>query len=99
VTTGAALDRSLTGMSSLIDRTLAEVRLTAGLPPRRRPIRVAEFLAEAETAASPDARAKGCQLKVIPSEEDVRISGNAAVFNLLHNAFKFTLNELTAQSK
>jgi signal transduction histidine kinase len=89
------LDRSLMGMSSLIDRTLAEVRLTAGLPPRRRPIRVVEFLAEAEAAASPGARAQGCQLKVIPSEEDVMISGDpemlhAAVFNLLHNAFKFT---------
>jgi signal transduction histidine kinase len=93
--TGAVLDRSLMGMSNLIDRTLAEVRLTAGLPPRRRPIGVAEFLAQAEAAASPDARAQGCQLKVIPSEENVMISGDpemlhAAVYNLLHNAFKFT---------
>ena len=59
------------------------------------PIRVREFLAEAESAASPDARTQGCQLRVIPSEEDVMISGDpemlhAAVFNLLHNAFKFT---------
>jgi signal transduction histidine kinase len=93
--TGAVLDRSLMGMNNLIDRALAEVRVTAGLPPRRRPIRVGEFLAEAEAAAAPDARAQGCHLKVIPSDEDVMISCDpemlhAAVFNLLHNAFKFT---------
>jgi signal transduction histidine kinase len=93
--TGAVLDRSLTGMTNLIDRTLAEVRVTAGLPSRRHPIRVREFLADAEAAASPDAHTRGCQLRVIPNEEDIMISGDpemlhAAVFNLLHNAFKFT---------
>jgi len=32
--TAAVLDRSLMAMSNLIDRSLAEVRITAGLPPR-----------------------------------------------------------------
>src|SRR4249920_3552654 len=33
--TGAILDRSLIGLRNLIDRSLAEVRVSAGMPPRR----------------------------------------------------------------
>jgi hypothetical protein len=44
--TGAVLDRSLIGMRNLIDRSLAEVRVTAGLPPRLKDVRLADFLSE-----------------------------------------------------
>jgi hypothetical protein len=44
--TGALLDRSLIGMRNLIDRSLAEVRVTAGMPPQARLISLADFVAD-----------------------------------------------------
>jgi signal transduction histidine kinase len=58
------LDRSLLGMRNLIDRALTEVRVTAGMPPRRETIPLAKFLAEVETSASLDALARGTRLTV-----------------------------------
>jgi signal transduction histidine kinase len=57
---------------------------------------LAKFLREVEAAASLDARARGCQLKVAPGGDDILIYADpemlaAAVGNLLHNAFKFTI--------
>ena len=93
--TAAILDRSLMGMRNLIDRSLAEVRLTAGLAPRPQNIALMSFLNEVEAAASLDARARECRFSVGVLGEDVHIFGDAellaaAVGNLLHNAFKFT---------
>jgi signal transduction histidine kinase len=93
--TAAILDRTLMGMRNLIDRSLAEVRLTAGLQPRLQNIHLATFLSEVEAAASLDARARDCRFSAGSVGENVYISGDsellaAAVGNLLHNAFKFT---------
>jgi hypothetical protein len=93
--TAAILDRSLMGMRNLIDRSLAEVRLNAGLPPRPQDIQLATFLSEVEASATLDARARDCRFNVGTVGEDVHICGDpellaAAVGNLLHNAFKFT---------
>src|SRR5580693_5845427 len=93
--TAAVLDRSLMAMGNLVDRSLAEVRVTAGLPPRLQPIRLARFLGEVEDAASLDARARECRFKVAPVKDDIVIDADpemlaAAISNLLHNAFKFT---------
>jgi signal transduction histidine kinase len=93
--TASVLDRSLLAMGNLIDRALAEVRVTAGLPPRVQPIHLAKFLAEVEAAASLDARARGARFRVAPVVEDIQIFADpemlaATVSNLLHNAFKFT---------
>jgi signal transduction histidine kinase len=94
--TASVLDRSLMAMGNLIDRALAEVRVTAGLPPRLRPIHLAKFLREVEAAASLDARARGSRFRVAPVVEDIQVIADpemlaATVGNLLHNAFKFTL--------
>ena len=94
--TAAVLDRSLMAMSNLIDRSLAEVRVTAGLPPRLQPIHLAKFLREVEAAASLDARARGSRFRVAPVVEDIQVIADsemlaATVGNLLHNAFKFTI--------
>jgi signal transduction histidine kinase len=83
-------------MGHLIDRSLAEVRITAGLPPRLQPIHLAKFLGEVEAAASLDARARGSRFRVAPVGEDIQIFADpemlaATVGNLLHNAFKFTI--------
>jgi signal transduction histidine kinase len=93
--TGAVLDRSLIGMRNLIDRSLAEVRVTAGLPPRLKDVRLAEFLSEIAASASLDPLARECKFEVTPVSEDIRVHVDtemlaAAVGNLLQNAFKFT---------
>jgi signal transduction histidine kinase len=93
--TGAVLDRSLIGMRNLIDRSLADVRVTAGLPPRLKPARLADFLAEVASSASLDPLARECRFTVTPADDDMEVVVDremmtAAVGNLLQNAFKFT---------
>jgi signal transduction histidine kinase len=93
--TGAVLDRSLIGMRNLIDRSLAEVRVTAGLPPRLKTVRLADFLSEVAASSSLDPLARECQFTVSPADHDTEINVDpemlaAAIGNLLQNAFKFT---------
>jgi signal transduction histidine kinase len=93
--TGAVLDRSLLGMRNLIDRSLAEVRVTAGLPPRLITIRLADLIQEVATASSLDPLARACSFSVSPVNPDIEIHVDsemlaAAIGNLLQNAFKFT---------
>jgi signal transduction histidine kinase len=94
--TASVLDRSLMAMGNLIDRSLAEVRVTAGLPPRLQPVPLAKFLKEVEASASLDARARESRFRVAPVVEDIQVIADpemlaATVANLLHNAFKFTI--------
>ena len=93
--TGAVLDRCLTGLRNLIDRSLAEVRVTAGLPARQKLVSLADFVAEAGVSASLDARARECKFTVGDVEGGLEIYVDrdmlsSAVGNLLQNAFKFT---------
>jgi signal transduction histidine kinase len=93
--TGGVLDRSLVGMRNLIDRSLAEVRVTAGLPPRFKAVRLADFLSEVASSASLDPLARECRFTVANTREDIEVNVDhemlaAAVCNLLQNAFKFT---------
>jgi signal transduction histidine kinase len=93
--TGAVLDRCLMGLRSLIDRSLAEVRVTAGLPPCPTRVSLADFIAEAGVSASLDARARECKLTVYEVDRNLEIYVDrdmlsSAVGNLLQNAFKFT---------
>lgn len=93
--TGAVLDRALVGLGNLIDRSLAEVRMTAGMPLQHRLFSLAEFIAEVKLSASLEAQVKGCVLTVsvvdpllaVDADRDLLLS---AVGNLLQNAFKFT---------
>ncbi len=92
---GGILDRSLIGIRNLVDRSLAEVRVTAGMPGRRRRVSLAELIVEATVSASLEAQARGCELRVsrvdpglaVEVDRDMLLS---AVGNLLQNAFKFT---------
>ncbi|HEY5970826.1 MAG TPA: HAMP domain-containing sensor histidine kinase [Pseudoxanthomonas sp.] len=93
--TGGVLDRALVGLSNLIDRSLAEVRITAGLPVQRSLFSLADFIAEVKLSASLEAQVRDCVLKVsevdpllaIDVDRDLLLS---ALGNLLQNAFKFT---------
>jgi signal transduction histidine kinase len=93
--TGGVLERSLMTLKNIVDHSLADVRMTAGLAPRSRRVNLAEFMATIESAASLEAQARGCELSVmevdpgffVEVEEELLSS---ALGNLLQNAFKFT---------
>lgn len=93
--TGGVLDRALVGLGNLIDRSLAEVRMVAGLPVQNRVFSMADFIAELKQSASLEAQVHGCTLNV--SQVDPLLAADAdrdlllaAAGNLLQNAFKFT---------
>jgi signal transduction histidine kinase len=93
--TGAVLERSLIGLRTLVDRSLADVRVAAGMPPRHELISLADFIDQIGISASLEARARECKFTV--SEVDARLAVDvdrdillSALGNLLQNAFKFT---------
>jgi signal transduction histidine kinase len=93
--TGALLDRSLIGMRNLIDRSLADVRITAGMPPQARLISLADFVADVKISASLEAHARQCGFTVGAVDAELALDVDremlfSAVGNLLQNAFKFT---------
>ncbi|MEP6885261.1 MAG: HAMP domain-containing sensor histidine kinase [Gammaproteobacteria bacterium] len=93
--TSAALERSLDGISALIERALIDVRTTARMPARTQPVLLADFIGEVQIAASMGAHARQCQLSVSVVDPTLTVdidpdSLMSAVGNLLQNAFKFT---------
>lgn len=93
--TGALLDRSLIGMRNLIDRSLAGVRLTAGMPSRAQLISLADFIADVKISASLEAQTRECKFMVGDVDRGLALDVDreimmSAVGNLLQNAFKFT---------
>jgi hypothetical protein len=93
--TGALLDRSLIGMRNLIDRSLADVRISAGMPSRAQLISLTDFLTDIRIAASLEAESRGCIFTVGATDQELALDVDretlmAAVGNLLQNAFKFT---------
>ena len=93
--TGGVLDRSLMGLRTLIDRSLADVRITAGLPIPSQLFSLADFIADVKHTTVLDAEVKGCNLDVAPVDPQLALNADrhlisSAVTNLLQNAFKFT---------
>jgi signal transduction histidine kinase len=92
--TGDVIDRGLTTLRMLVDRSLAEVRLASGQH-RRTQVLVAEFIEEVAISASLEASRKGVAFAVAPVEYGIAVEVDrqllaSAVGNLLQNAFKFT---------
>jgi signal transduction histidine kinase len=92
--TGDVLGRSLIGLRDLVDRSLTEVRLTAGTAHPER-ILVARFIEDMEVSALLSAKSRGIRLTV--GEVDPTLSLvtdrqilSSVVSNLLQNAFKYT---------
>lgn len=93
--TAGLLDRNLAAMRDLINRSLAQTRLEAGLPALRERIAVAEFIQHFEVSGALEARSKSIRFTVHPVEKGLAVVADfqmlsAAVSNLLQNAFKFT---------
>jgi signal transduction histidine kinase len=92
--TGAVLGRSLMGLRSLVDSTLADVRLAAKQQ-RQESVSVTEFMSNIAVSGSLDAEYRGVRFVVEPIAPDLTVNGDpqllsSAVMNLLNNAFKFT---------
>jgi signal transduction histidine kinase len=92
--TGLMHGRSLMRLSDLIDRSLADVRLDAGIEHLER-ISVAEFIEDLEIGGVIQAKARALHFAVTSVDPTVTIEGDrqvlaAAMTNLLQNAFKFT---------
>lgn len=92
--TGNLHGRSLRRMRALIDRTLADVRIDAGIQSTE-PVSIARLVEEIGVVASLEANERGITLSVDPGPFDVVVNGDSqilasAVANLVQNAFKFT---------
>jgi signal transduction histidine kinase len=92
--TGAVHARSLLRLNALIDRSLADVRLEAGVQNVER-LAVREILEEVEIGASMVARERGLRLQVGEVEPTLIVAADrqilaAAIANLVQNALKFT---------
>ena len=92
---GGVLDRSLIGLRTIIDRSLAEVRMTPGMSIRHQVISVADLFAELRISAALEAQARGCAFSAAAVDPDLAVMADrdlllAAIGNLLQNAFKFT---------
>jgi signal transduction histidine kinase len=93
--TGKALESALIGLRTLVDRSVADVRVAAGLPPRHELISLADFMDQIGISAVLEARARECRFTVSVVDERLAIDVDrdmllSAVGNLLQNAFKFT---------
>src|SRR3546814_13967730 len=81
--TGAVLDRSLVSLRNLIDRSLAEVRMTAGVVVQQQLFSLASFIGELKSAGDLEASVKGCTLRVAevdPERPEGRRVGKAWVW-------------------
>jgi signal transduction histidine kinase len=92
--TGLVHARSLHNLRTLIDQSLAEVRLEAGVL-QVETISVAEFIEEVEIGALIQARSRGLNFAITSVDRSVAVEGDrqllaSAIANLLQNAFKLT---------
>jgi signal transduction histidine kinase len=99
--TGASLDRHLRRLSTLINRSFADVRLDAGIQRLER-VPVREVLDEVEMGAAALAETRGLRFLVSVVDQTVMVDADrqilaAAVSNLVQNAMKFTRPSTTVR--
>jgi signal transduction histidine kinase len=92
--TAALLGRSLRRLGNLINSSVAQTRLEAGIRTPER-VSVRDFIEEVEVGAAMEASARGFALSVVYVEAGVCVQADrqllaAAAANLLQNAFKFS---------
>ncbi len=92
--TGALLERSHARLQDLIDRSLADVRLDAGLQNLER-VPVRDLIEEVEIGASMVAQARGLHVVTMAVDPSIIVEADrqilaAALANLVQNGLKFT---------
>lgn len=93
--TGGVLEASLVGLRNLVDRSLTQVRMAAGMPVQTRLFSLAHFIDEVRLSAGLEAKVVDCGFVVSVVDPRLAVDGDrdllfSAVGNLLQNAFKFT---------
>jgi len=93
--TGSVLGRSLSNLGKLIDQSLVDIRLSAGLDQSLQTFSLSDFIDEVKETAALLADARGGIFTVSRVDEKLAVCANrdllfAALANLLQNAFKFT---------
>lgn len=91
---GQLLERALVNLTQLVERTLADVRLEAGIA-RRDAIAIVPLLEEVATTATLHAKNRGLTISLDSSATATVVDGDrqlllSAIMNLVHNALKFT---------
>jgi signal transduction histidine kinase len=91
--TMAVLNRSLSRLHDLLERSISQVRLESGVPQMSR-IALAALVEDAEIASALEATSRGVTFSVASAPE-LEVVGDrlllaGAVANLIQNAFKFT---------
>lgn len=92
---GQILDRSLKGLSQLVDRSLAEARLGRETAVEPEVFSLSGFIEDVQSSAALEADSVACTFIVAPVDPTLMLRGDRdllllAVGNLLQNAFKFT---------
>lgn len=92
--TAGVISRSLIELHSLVDKSIADVRMTSGIQ-HPEAFSVSTFIEEQALAATLLAESRGVTLKVNCHNDDAEVLGDrqnlaAAIRNLLQNAIKFT---------
>ncbi len=93
--TGAVLDRSMVGLQYLIENSLTDARMAAGISADHQLFSLADFINDVRHSASLDAQVRKCVLTISVVDPLLAIHGDrsllfSALGNLLQNAFKFT---------
>lgn len=92
--TAARVERGLTRMHDLIDHSLRDLRIGAGVDLQPQSVKLDEMLAEATEGALIDAESKGVRVSVRVAPDTACVLDRrlvtSAVSNLVRNAIKFT---------
>ena len=93
--TGAVMDRTLASIRDLIDRSVAEVRMDAGMPMHSQIFALADLILEVKISSTMEAEIHKCVFLVSSVDPQLAVQADrhllsAAISNLLQNAFKFT---------
>jgi signal transduction histidine kinase len=90
----SVVTRNLHGMTTLINRSLVEVRVDAGSMRRQR-VPLHKLIGDAEIDGTIEAGMHGVSLTVLPTDPTIEVDADpqilaGAVANILQNAYKFT---------
>lgn len=93
--TGKVLDRSLIGLRATLDKSMADVRLVAGLDANRQVVLMADLVSEIVDSFQLEAQLQKCQFSASVRGKKLAVMADrhlllSALGNLLQNAFKFT---------